>query len=358
MKKILASLVALTMILGLFSGCSQKTEPATPSSTSQGASSSAGATEPAADSTDDLPEVTWRFSHTGVTNHPYHISATALADYVSEKTNGKFTIEVYHSSSLGWETDVLDAMQLGTIEMCWSAIGPYAQYAPAYDAFNLPFVFESADQMRRVFSEMDLSALQAQSEAAGVMDLAYAGFSFRYPINRLHPINEPSDFEGMRFRTMSVPAQVDSYQAFGANVSAVAFAEVYSAMQTGVVDGAENAWSSLENMKFSEVAKYLTELPVVNNLCVLSVSKLTYDKLPAEYQQILREGASLAAEVSNEAQLELDTAALQTMLDNGCELTTPDITPFVEKCQPVVDQYLSQMEPWVQDLVAEFSNYK
>lgn len=306
----------------------------------------------------DLPKVEWKLSHTGVPSHPYHISSEAFANYVKEKTDGKFIVKIYHSSTLGWETDVLDAMQLGTIEMTWAAIGPYAEYAPAYDAFNLPFVFESADHMRNTFAKMDLSRLSRQALDSGLVDLSFAGFSFRHPINNVRQIYKPEDFAGIKFRTMGVPVHIDSYKAFGANVVTTAFSELYSAMQMGVVDGCENSYASLENRKFFEVAKYVTTLPILNNLCVLAASKIAFDKLPPEYQQIVREAAQVAADASNVAQEELDNAAIEIMKANGNEFHEPDIAPFVAATKEVRDQYLAKMEPWVKDMVEEIAKYK
>lgn len=309
-------------------------------------------------SASQLPEVTWKFSHTGVPSHPYNISAEAFANYVKEKSDGKFIVKVYHSSTLGWETDVLDAMQLGTIEMTWAAIGPYAQYAPGYDMFNLPFIFETKKHMSNTFEKMDLKRLTDQSLKVGLIDLGFAGYSFRLPINNIRPITKPEDFVGVKFRTMGVPVHIDSYKAFGANVVTTAFAELYSAMQMGVVNGCENSYTSLEAMKFNEVAKYVTTLPILNNLCVLSVSKTAYDKLPAEYQKILWEAAKVASETYNKVGDELDASAIEKMQKAGNEFTEPDIAPFVKATQEVRDSYLAKMEPWVKEMVEEIAKFK
>ncbi len=205
---------------------------------------------------------------------------------------------------------------------------------------------------------MDLSRFKQQALDAGLVDLAYGGFIFRHPINNVRPITKPDDFIGIKFRTMGVPVHVDTYKALGANVVAVGYAELYSAMQMGVVDGCENAYTSHSMMKFSEVAKYITTLPVFNNLMILSASKIAFDKLPAEYQQVLRDGAQMACDVLQESLESADAEAIETMKAAGNEFNAPDLEPFVKATQAVRDHYLAEMEPWVRDTVAEIEKYK
>ena len=306
----------------------------------------------------DQPRFEWKLSHTGVPTHAYHYASIAFADYVREKTNGDFIINIYHSGTLGWESDILDAMQLGTIELTLAEISPYSEYVPAYAALTLPFIFESIQHMHNTFDNMDLSRLHKQSSDAGFVDLFYAGFVFRHPINNVRQINTPSDFSGIKFRTMGVPLHIDTYKSFGANVVTTSFTELYSALQMGVVDGCENTYGSLENRKFYEVAKYVTTLPMFNSIYLMSASKIAYDKLPPEYQAILGEASKVAAEVAHKAQTDLNQYAIDVMTKNGNDFTTPDIAPFIEIVKPIRDAYLAGMEPWVREMVEDIAKYK
>lgn len=349
--KVLSIVLCLVIMLAAFSGCTKPdVSPEVVSPTDTNLSE-----EP---TTNDLPEVTWKFSHTGVPSHSYNISAEAMAKYVSDETDGKFKIDVYHSSTLGWEADVLESMQLGTVHLTWAALGPYADFVPAYNMFNLPFIFESSDHMKNVIQNVDFSKLEEASLQNGLRDLGFAGFSFRVPINSMHPINTVDDFVGVTMRTMSAPVHVDSYSSMGANVETTSFAELYSALQLGVVDGAENTYSSLENMKFYEVAKHVTNLPILNNLCVLAASESEYEKLPSEYQEILKEGAKIAIDTYNSIQDKQDEDAIKILEESGVDFTTPDLTSFIDATEGVRQKYLNEMEPWVKELALEFDDYK
>jgi len=306
------------------------------------------------------PQVKWLFSHTLPPGHPYNTSAVKMAEIVKEKSGGKFIIEVHHSGVLGWEREVLEAMQLGTIDMTWSAVGPFAVFVPCYNVFNLPFLFRDIDHMEKAFKSEAVKKLAKEAEKAGFIVMGLSAPVFRYPMNDLRPIETPQDFVGMKIRTMGVPAHIDTYKAMGANVTTTTFSELYTALQLGVVDGNENALSSLYSMKFYEVQKYITLIPVLTNNAILVVSKVKWDQLPAEYKQILREACTtVALDECSRGYIKMDEDAMQKMKEFGIKFNTPaDITPFVKATEPVRQKYLKEMPKWVAEVVDSIQRIK
>ncbi len=302
----------------------------------------------------ELPTITWKLSHTTAPDSPYNFGAMKFAEVVNEKSGGKFTIDIHHSGVLGWEREVLESMQLGTIEMTIPSLGPFAVFVKSFDVFNLPFMFKSIEHLQKAYRSPSVAKLKEDAEQYGFVVLEIGVPTFRYPLNSKKPISKLEDFKGTKFRTMGTPAHIDGYKAMGANVTTTAFSELYSALQLGVVDGCENFYANLYTMKFHEVTKYLSDLPALNNAAALVVSKVKWDELPPEYQEIVRAAAAEGMAEMDAKALAMEEDARQKMVATGIEFThIEDVTPFVEATAAVRDKYLNEMEPWVRDIAEE-----
>ncbi len=299
----------------------------------------------------DTPEVTWKISHTLNPKSVYNQAAEKFKAYVEDKTGGKFKVNIHHSGVLGWEREVLEAMQLGTIEATIPSLGPFAVFVPSYNVFNLPFTFKSPEHMIAVYDSPVMNKLIEAAEKKGFIVATHFLPTFRYPLYKGHPIKTPEDFKGLKFRTMGVPAHIDTYKALGANVTSMAFKEVYGGLQMGTIDGVENYYNNLYTMKFQEQTEYVSNLPILNNAAAFVFSKKAFDKLPAEYKEIALQGAKVGAKYANEIAITEEDKALKAMVDGGVKMVfVDDFTPFVELTEPVSKKYLEEMEPWVSDV--------
>jgi tripartite ATP-independent transporter DctP family solute receptor len=302
----------------------------------------------------ELPKVSWKISHTLDPKSVYNQAALKFKAYVEEKTGGKFSIAIHHSGVLGWEREVLEAMQLGTIEATIPSLGPFAVFVPSYNVFNLPFTFQGPEHMLQAYGSPVMDKLIESAAKKGFVVAEHFLPTFRYPLYKGHPIKSPADFSGLKFRTMGVPAHIDTYKALGANVTSMAFKEVYGALQMGTIDGVENYYNNLYTMKFQEQTKYISNLPILNNAAAFVFSKVAYDKLSPEYQKILIEGAKAGAKHANDIALAEEAKALSAMVDAGIEkVFVDDFAPFVQLTEPVSSKYLKKMEPWVAEVRKE-----
>lgn len=302
--------------------------------------------------TEEMPRVLWRLSHTQSPEHFMHDSAVLLSEYVAEQTNGNFVIEVHHSGTLGWEREVLESMQLGTMAMTWSAVGPFADFVPSYNLFTLPGIFSGLDQMKAVYEDEEvLNRLREDAAERNLMELGTGQYVFRDTFLNSHPVLTPEDLRGKRIRVMGVPILVDTYSALGANVTTTAWAELYSALQLGVVDGIDHVPTSVRAMKFYEILRYGSRIPIFASPMLLVASKPLYDRLPDHYQDILREGVRRAIEHTNEQSLIQTETAIEYLESQGMEYYTPDPEPFLELVRPVREKYMAELEPWAQDVV-------
>lgn len=173
-------------------------------------------------------------------------------------------------------------------------------------------------------------------------------------MNNIKPINTADDFKDIKMRTMGVAAHIDTYESLGSSVASTSFAELYGALQTGTVDGNENALSALSSMRFNEVQKYLSLVPVVANIAVLAMSKSTFEALPPEQQKLIEEIGRKTVQRDDTDYTKLDAEALEKMKEAGLKVNTvDDLSSFVEATKPVREQYSSKLKPWVRELMVQ-----
>lgn len=266
-------------------------------------------------------EMTLRYGHANTTTYPYHTAGEAFAADLAEATGGDITVELFPQGQLGGERDILEGIQLGTVDFQALSLGVVGNEIQAVNVLNLPFIFASADHFIKVttgeIGARILKMAQDEGDAIGVKVLAIAGPMFRLPMNDSRPIETVEDFDGLKFRTMEVPLHRDTYTALGATPVPLPFGEVYTALQTGVVDGNENGASALFVNRFHEVQKYVSVLPVVSNSGALVMSAITYDRLTEEQQQAVQDAAKTWTEVMNRDGLAQESEALEAMAEPG-----------------------------------------
>jgi TRAP-type C4-dicarboxylate transport system substrate-binding protein len=180
-----------------------------------------------------------------------------------------------------------------------------------------------------------------EGEKVGLKVLGIGGPMFRVPMNNVRPITRIDDFKGLKIRTMEVPLHKDTYKAMGASPVPLPFGELYTALQTGVVDGNENGPATLEAMKFYEVQKYVTYLPVVSNGGIFLMSLKTWQGLSPEHQQAMAASAKAWVKSMDDEGLKQDTEALKKMEAKGTKINTiKDMTPYVNATKHIYDQML------------------
>ncbi len=287
-------------------------------------------------------------------DHPYNTGGRKFAELVEEKTNGTVKINVYPASQLGDERDLMEGMQLGTIDFVITSLGVAASFVPESDLFNLPFLFKDADHFVEVARGPVGQRLLDEFDNVDLKGLAIGGPIFRVPMNDKRPINAPEDFKGLSFRLMEVPLHMDTYKALGASPTPIPFGELYTALQLGTVDGNENAVATFWSSKFHEVQKYMTMLPVFSNGCMLVMSKITWEKLSPNQQQAVLDSVEGGIGTLDSDYLAMDEEGLVGMEKDGLIVNTPsDIAPFQEAVKSVYDKYLSKMPQWAVDAVKE-----
>jgi C4-dicarboxylate-binding protein DctP len=294
----------------------------------------------------DAGEIVAKLSHvTGGTTHPKVVAANNFAERINAEMNGTLCVEVYPNSTLFGDSKELEALLLGDVQILAPSLSKFGSYTPKYGVFDLPFIFSDMDAaMRFTNSPAGLDLLNAM-EDVGFVGLGYWMSGMKY-FSANKALLEPSDANGLKFRVQSSDVAKAMIEAMGATPQAMAFAEVYGALQTGVVDGQENTWSNIYTKKFFEVQDSTTETSHQLLAYLFMTSKEFLDSLETKDRETF---LRIANEVSNQANLEVKAAEetnRQNVLDAGGKINTLDAAgrkKWVEAMKPVWKQFENEI---------------
>lgn len=290
----------------------------------------------------DAGEVVAKLSHvTGGTTHPKVVAANTFAERVNSEMNGYMCVEVYPNSTLFGDSKELEALLLGDVQILAPSLSKFGSYTPKYGVFDLPFIFSDMDAAMRFTNSDAGQGLLREMEDVGFVGLGYWMSGMKY-FSANKPLLEPSDANGLKFRVQSSDVAKAMIGAMGGTPQAMAFAEVYGALQTGVVDGQENTWSNIYTKKFFEVQDSTTETSHQLLAYLFMTSKEFLDSMPDDKRaQFLK----IANDVSNEANLAVKAAEAtnrQNVLDAGGKINSLDAEgrkKWVEAMKPVWKQF-------------------
>ena len=263
-----------------------------------------------------------------------------MGDLLSQWTNGRITVNLFPNMQLGGEKEALEQVQLGALEMTRVSVGVVGPIVDDFNVFNLPYVFKSLAQQHAVVDGEIGTGLLLKLEPAGLIGLGYMDAGSRSFYVKDKQITKPGDLSGMKIRVMQNPMFVDMVNAMGGNGVQIAYNELYTSLQTGVVDGAENNPPSYDEGKHYEVAGYYTldEHLMVPEIFVFS--KKVWDTLSPSDQILIRKAAALCVIKERELWAAKETAALADLEKAGVHvLKDVDKTPFIEATQGVRDKY-------------------
>jgi C4-dicarboxylate-binding protein DctP len=251
-----------------------------------------------------------KFSHVVATDTPKGRAAERFKQLAEERTKGGVKVEVYPNSSLFKDGEELEALQLGSVQMLAPSVSKFGPLGvPAYEVFDLPYIFPNRDVLNRVVNGPVGHNLFSRLDGHGITGLAYWDNGFKV-MSANTPLHMPSDFKGLKMRIKSSKVLDAQFRALGALPQVMAFSEVYQAMQTGVVDGSENSLPNLWTQKFYEVQKYIALSDHGYDGYAVIVNKKFWDGLPADIRQALEQAMREATTYQFELSLKEQTESL------------------------------------------------
>lgn len=281
-----------------------------------------------------LAEITLQLGHYAETDHPAHVAAQQMADNVAERTGGEVQIKIFPANQLGAPNDVLEQNVLGAIDMSLPTQGHLSRYSQKFATVMTPFAFRDREHVYEVLDGPFLEWAGPDLEEQGLVYLANWDWGFRNITNGKRPVNAPEDVKGLKLRTPPEVQLQAAMSALGANVTQMAFNELYLALRQGVVDGQENPLSVIYHHKIYEVQDNLAITQHVYNSMVSVISKVSWDKLTPEQQQILKEESAAAGNLMRETMTAEDANLIDKLEEKGMKVTYPDRAEFQKLMGP------------------------
>jgi tripartite ATP-independent transporter DctP family solute receptor len=307
-KQVGISLIAAAVIVGL-TGCG-----------STSSSQTSGSKDTAAK--DGGSKVVLKLADIQPANYPTVAGDNAFAKEVNEKTNGRIQIKVYPNAQLGDEKSAIEQIQLGAIDFGRINTAPLAEYSKDIGVFNMPYLFGDSDQMWKVLNGPIGDKLLKSLEGSKMEGLTYYDSGSRNFYNSKHSVVHPADLKGLKIRVQQSKTFVDLVNGFGASATPMNFGDVYNALQTGVLDGAENNWPSYFSTNHYKVAKYITEDQHTRNPEMLLASQSSWNKLSPEDQKVVKQAAIDSQAVERQAWTDLEKKAKDAAKANGNVITS------------------------------------
>lgn len=283
-------------------------------------------------------------SHSASAEEPYHAGLVEFARIVHARSNGRIEVKIFPNNQLGNEKETIEGLLLGTIDIAVPTNGVVTNFVPRLGIFDLPFLFRDRAHMYRA---MDGEAGEQLGEALKDRGFRLLGFyeaGIRHIMTRDQPINTYDDLQGMKIRTMRVPAHVASFDAFGASATPLAYGELYGALQSGLVDGAEAANTNYSLKKFYEVAPYWAQLGWTTLVSDLIMSEKKFRSFPIDIQKILLDAGRRSAVLERQIYEESDAALLESLFEQGVTITRPDPAPFRARSEEIYQRFVTAPE--------------
>ena len=327
MKKLLAILLCLSMVMCCFVGCAEEA--------------------PADDQGDaNAPAETYEI----VIGHPYAETSLEnqqmikLQELVAEKTNGAVEVTVYPAEQLGSEKDMCEQVVMGTLDVCFSEGSMWATVTntPALGVLGLPFQYKAVPAMNEVITDVVRGDYAKLAEGTGIVPIFTVGSGMRHVLSVGEPIKSLEDFAGVKIRVPAVTLYVQIFECLGANPTTTAFSECYQALQQGVVEGAEIDIPNMVQQNWQEVVDYMTYTYHLAALNIGFINEAKWESIPAEIQDQIIEACIEAEEYSFEIRANADAEYLETVTAAGVEIIELDdatAQQLREACQPIYDEF-------------------
>jgi tripartite ATP-independent transporter DctP family solute receptor len=289
--------------------------------------------------------------------YPTVEAVVRMGKKLEDATNGRLSIQMYPSMQLGGEKEMIEQAQVGALQIARISVGPMGPIVPELNVFNLPFMFRDNGHMEKVIDGAigeELLQKLTDHPTAGLIGLCWMNAGSRNVYNSKHPIKAVEDLKGLKIRMMGNPVFVDSMNAMGGNGIAMGYDQLINALQTGVVDGAENNEPSYATGQHYRHAKYYSMTGHLMIPEILVFSKRTWQTLSKEDQALIAKFAREAQQEQRGLWYEMEKKSLAQMKDAGAQVNeVADRKPFQAAVKPVWDKYGAKQTALIQRIQDE-----
>ncbi len=331
MKKMnLAVILAAAVAAVTLAGCGSSAKPA--ATAAAPAAAAPAATEAA------KPEVTYfKLGHVNGTDSPQQKVAEYMNELLAEKLP-KYQIEIFPSSQLGGERDMIEAVQLGTQDMVVTATTPLANFVPSLGVGELLYLIQDYDMADKIYQGEIGKKFLEDCTAANMKGLGFAEVGFRMLCTN-KPINSVDDLKGLKLRVMENQAHVDGWKVMGCDAITMGWADAYAGVQQGTIDALEVPYSLIWANSVYDICKYVAETSHIYTAQCFLMSQTAWSKLSADEQAIFQECATEACAKTREYSRKANEEFKQKIIDKGVTITEPDVSAFSTKAEDLYKKY-------------------
>ncbi|MEM7430133.1 MAG: TRAP transporter substrate-binding protein, partial [Pseudomonadota bacterium] len=272
----------------------------------------------------------------------FEATVNNFAECVNGAMADKVEVQTFGSSQLGKDKELLQKLKLGQITFSLPS-SVMSSVADEFGVFEMPYIIKDRAHMRRVQGEL-MGTFQAAVKAKGYRIIGLFENGFRHITNNVRAINKPEDLAGIKLRTPKGAWRVKMFKLYGANPTPMAFSEVFTALQTGVIDGQENPYAQIASAKFQEVQKYLSITGHVYTPAYVLVSDKHYAKLPADVRAGLEKCGADTQDFVYETAAKLETELLDVIKKAGVAVNNADNAAFIAASKPIYDEFANSVD--------------
>jgi tripartite ATP-independent transporter DctP family solute receptor len=284
-----------------------------------------------------------KFGHVGEPGSLFAASADEFAKRANQKLGGKAKVVVYGSSQLGGDKELLQKLKLGTLDIALPSTVMSSE-ADLFGVFEMPYLVKDRAHMQRIEKEVFWKSLAPAAEAKGLKVIAVWENGYRHITNSKRPINTPADLQGIKLRVPEGKWRVKMFQAYGANPSPMKFSEVFTALQTGVMDGQENPFTQIYSAKFQEVQKFLSLTGHVYTPAYATVGAKKWASLPTAVRKTLEDVAKDTQAFVYAKAAKDDEELLGKIKAAGVQVNTPNKDAFIAASKPVYEEFAKEVK--------------
>jgi len=302
-----------------------------------------GCSKPATENKEAQPaqkKIVAKLGHVLAPNTPFQMGAEKFAELVTKKTNGQVEIQIYPNSQLGADRDLIEGQKMGTIEFALPGTSIFSQYEASIAVFGLPFLFKDRAEVYKVLDGPVGQELYGVSEKQNIKVLALFESGFRQLGTTRKAVNSIADLKGLKIRVPQGDLYVKTWKALGVNPTPMAWNELFTALQTGVVDGEEAPLTIFASSGFGEVVKNFAYINYLYDPVMLTVSNKFWTQLTPELQKAIEEAAVEARDYQRKQVQELEKVTEDDLkAKQAVKFTNPDLTPFQDAMKSVYEGY-------------------
>jgi len=281
----------------------------------------------------------WRGWNIHAADYPNGRGLDRFGELVGQRTSNRIRMRTYHSAQLGQQDEAIQQMRLGSIDFANFNLSPFNNLAPSTNVVTLPFLFRDVAHSHVAIDGIAGQEIARDLEAIGIVALAWFDAGAR-SLYTTRPVRTPADLRGMKIRVQTSDLWIDLMRALGANPTPLPFGEVFTSLQSGVIDGAENNWPSYESTRHFEVARFYSTTEHSNVPEVLAVSQQRWRRLNDAERNILRDSAREAATLQRQLWAEREVASRQRVVAAGVTvIEIADRSPWSQLMAPVYEKY-------------------